>query len=122
MATSGEYLDFIKEQFSDFGPVTVRRMFSGAGIYHDGLMFALIAQDTLYLKADDASQGEFEALNLPPFSYVAKGENKVIMSYWRAPEACLDDRDEMTQWARKAYAAALRNRKPARGATRRNRS
>jgi len=35
------------------------------------------------------------------------------MSYWRAPEACLDDPEEMTLWARKAFAAALRARKPA---------
>jgi len=111
MATSAEYLDFLKEQFAGFGPVTVRRMFSGAGIYRDGLMFALIARDTLYLKADAASQGEFEALNLKPFTYEAKGAKKVIMSYWRAPEACLDDPEEMTLWARKAFAAALRARK-----------
>jgi DNA transformation protein and related proteins len=113
MATSAEYLDFLKEQFAGFGPVTVRRMFSGAGIYRDGLMFALLARDTLYLKADAASQGEFEALNLKPFTYEAKGAKKVIMSYWRAPEACLDDPEEMTLWARKAFAAALRARKPA---------
>jgi DNA transformation protein and related proteins len=115
MAASAEYLDFIKEQLAGFGPVTMRRMFGGAGIFCDGLMFALIADETLYLKADDASQEEFEALSLPPFTYGAKG-GKRTMSYWRAPEACLDDRDEMTEWARKAYGAALRAQKPARSA------
>jgi len=113
MPTSAGYLDFIKEQFSDFGPVSVRRMFGGAGVYQDGLMFALIADETLYLKADSVSQGEFEALNLQPFTYTAKGEQKIVMAYWRAPEACLDDRDEMTLWAHKAFAAALRASKPA---------
>ena len=112
MPTSAGYLDFIKEQLSDFGPVTVRRMFGGAGIFQDGLMFALIADETLYLKADSVSQSEFEALKLPAFTYAAKGEKKIVMAYWRAPEACLDDRDEMTIWARKAFAAALRARKP----------
>jgi DNA transformation protein and related proteins len=113
MPTSAGYLEFIKEQFSDFGPVTVRRMFGGAGIFSDGLMFALIADETLYLKADSVSQSDFEAFNLPPFTYTAKGEKKIVMAYWRAPETCLDDRDEMTLWARKAFAAALRARKPA---------
>lgn len=113
---SGEYLDFIKEQLSGFGPVTVRRMFGGAGIFRDGLMFALIADETLYLKADDKSQSEFEALSLPPFTYGAKGGKRTIMSYWRAPEACLDDRDEMTEWAQKAFAAALRIQRPAKSA------
>ena len=113
MAASAEYLDFIKEQLSGFGPVAVRRMFGGAGIFRDGLMFALIAEETLYLKADAASQGEFEALSLPPFTYGAKGGKRTVMSYWRAPEACLDDRDEMTEWAQKAFAAALRAQRPA---------
>ena len=117
MAASAEYLDFIKEQLSGFGPVTVRRMFGGAGIFRDGLMFALIADETLYLKADDASQREFEALSLPPFTY-GKGGKRTVMSYWRAPEACLDDRDEMTGWARKAFAAALRAQKPAKSTER----
>jgi DNA transformation protein and related proteins len=112
MAASAEYLDFITEQLSDFGPVTVRRMFGGAGIFRDGLMFALIAGETLYLKADNVLQGEFEALSLPPFTYGAKGAKRTVMSYWRAPEACLDDRDEMTEWARKAFAAALRAQRP----------
>jgi DNA transformation protein len=113
MATSAEFLDFIKEQLQDFGQVSVRRMFGGAGIFRDGLMFALIADETLYLKADAVSQSEFEALSLPPFTYGAKGGKRTVMAYWRAPEACLDDRDEMTEWARKAFGAALRAQKPA---------
>jgi DNA transformation protein len=116
MAASAEYLDFIKEQLSGFGPVTVRRMFGGAGIFRDGLMFALIADETLYLKADAISQQQFEALSLPPFTYGARSGKRTVMSYWRAPEACLDDRDEMTLWARTAFAAALRAQKPSRGA------
>jgi DNA transformation protein and related proteins len=112
MATSAGFLDFIKEQLQDFGTVSVRRMFGGAGIFRDGLMFALIADETLYLKADAVSQGDFEALSLPPFTYGAKGGKRTVMAYWRAPEACLDDRDEMTEWARKAFGAALRAKKP----------
>ena len=116
MATSAEFLDFIKEQFQDFGPVSVRRMFGGAGIFRDGLMFALVVDETLYLKADAVSQGDFEAQSLPPFSYAARGGKRTVMAYWRAPEACLDDRDAMTDWAGKAFGAALRARKPAKSA------
>jgi DNA transformation protein len=39
----------VLEQMADFGFVTARRMFGGAGIYRDGMMFALIADDVLYL-------------------------------------------------------------------------
>ncbi|QIG50776.1 TfoX/Sxy family protein [Nordella sp. HKS 07] len=116
MPASAEFLAFIKEQLADFGPVSVRRMFGGAGIFRDGLMFALVADEMLYLKADAISQGDFEALALPPFSYDSKGGKRTVMAYWRAPEACLDDRDEMTEWAGKAYGAALRAHKPAKRA------
>ena len=68
MAASAEYLDFIKEQMSGFGPVTVRRMFGGAGIFRDGLMFALVADETLYFKADKASQGSSRLCRFPPSS------------------------------------------------------
>lgn len=100
--------DFLKEQMAGFGPVSVKRMFGGAGIYRDGLMFALVAEDVLYLKADDAGKAGFEAEGLEPFAYEAKGGKKAVMSYWRAPERCLEDVDEMTEWCRKAYAAALK--------------
>jgi len=102
------FTDFLKEQMAGFGPVSVKRMFGGAGIYRDGLMFALVADDVLYLKADDASRAGFEAERLGPFVYEAKGGKKAVMSYWRAPERCLDDPDEMAAWCRIAYAAALK--------------
>jgi DNA transformation protein len=87
-------------------------MFGGAGIYRDGVMFALIADESLYLKADDLSKPDFEAEGLSPFAYATKNGTNTIMSYWRAPERCLDDPQEMAEWAKKALAAALRARKP----------
>jgi DNA transformation protein and related proteins len=111
MSSSAEFAEFLKEQLRGFGPVTIRRMFGGAGVYLDKLMFGLIADEVLYLKADDTSRPEFEAEGLGPFVYDAKGGKNIVMSYYRAPERCLDDAEEMTLWARKAYAAALRQRK-----------
>lgn len=108
MSGRDAFSDFLKEQMAGFGPVSVKRMFGGAGIYRDGLMFALVADDVLYLKADDASKASFEAEGLGPFVYEAKGGKKAVMSYWRAPERCLDDIDEMTEWCRRAYDAALK--------------
>jgi DNA transformation protein len=71
-------------------------------------MFALIADDTLYFKADADSQADFASRGLKPFEYKAKGEKRVVMAYWRAPEDCLDDPAEMRIWADRAFAAALR--------------
>ena len=108
MSGPAAFADFLKEQMAGFGPVTVKRMFGGAGIYRDGLMFALVADDVLYLKADDASKAGFEAEGLGPFVYEAKGGKKAVMSYWRAPERVFDDVDEMAEWCRSAYATALK--------------
>ncbi len=82
-------------------------MFGGFGIYRDGLIFGLVASDVLYLKADTQNRGEYEAVGSEPFSYTAR-RKQVILSYWRAPEEALESRAAMRNWARSAYAAALR--------------
>jgi DNA transformation protein len=111
VAADPEFLTFLKEQLSGFGPVTVRRMFGGAGLYRDGVMFGLVADGTLHFKADGETQPLFEREGSTPFAYMAKGQRRTITSYWRAPEACLDDPEEMTRWARLALAAAMRSKK-----------
>jgi DNA transformation protein len=116
MTASDGFIDFVKDLLGPLGPITVRRMFGGAGIFRDGVMFALIVDDTLYFKADDSSRGSFEAEGLAPFSYHTKNGRNTIMSYWRCPDRLFDDPDEMAAWARQALAAARRsaNSKPAR--------
>lgn len=107
MPTSDGFLELLKDALSGFGPVSVRRMFGGAGLYAGGVMFGLVIDDTLYLKADDATKGAFEAEGLGPFLYSARGRS-VAMSYWRAPERLLDDPEEMEGWARTALDVARR--------------
>ena len=99
--------DSIKELFSAFGLVSVRRMFGGAGIFADGLMIGLISDDEIYLKADDQTVPSFQAEGMKPFTYGAKSR-PVVMSYWRMPERLFDDSDELAQWARAALGAAQR--------------
>jgi DNA transformation protein len=103
--------DRIVELFAAFGPVVPRRMFSGFGVFSDGTMFALVARDTLYLKADPQTVAAFETEGQGPFTYAAKGAKggkRSIMSYWRAPDRLYDDPDELAVWARDALAAAHR--------------
>ncbi len=89
------------------GPVTSKRMFGGYGFFLEGLMFALMANDELYLKADNQSEHEFENLGLEPFTYHKK--DKVFqMSYYQAPEDVYENPEQMTEWANRAYAAAVR--------------
>ncbi len=105
-----DFSEFLREQFSALGAVHVRRMFGGAGLFCDGLMFGLVADEVLYLKVDEISRGEFEAQDLEPFVYERKGQ-AVSLSYLRAPEEILDDPDAALHWGQLAFAAAQRGRK-----------
>jgi len=98
----------IRELFVEFGPVDVRRMFGGSGVFVGGLMIALISREVIYLKADGETIPHFERENLSPFSYAtSRGEHK-LTSYWRMPDRLYDDPEELAHWARDAHAVAMR--------------
>jgi DNA transformation protein and related proteins len=102
--------EFIRELFAPFGPVTVKRMFGGAGIWSDGLMFALVFDGAIFLKVDEASIPDFEREGSRPFVYTrAKSRGRVgraSLSYWRLPERLYDDPDELAVWAGRALTIA----------------
>lgn len=102
-----EYTDYLKELFGQFGPIESRRMFGGHGIYYQGIMFGLVMDDVLYLKADAVLAPQFEALGLQPFQY-QKGERMINLSFYQAPDELFDDPEEAKIWASRAYEAALR--------------
>ena len=106
-------VEHVLELMSGFGAVTTRKMFGAVALYHAGLIFGMVDDDVLYLKGDDALKPEFEKEKLDQFSYESKSGGRTAMSYWRAPERCLDDSIEMKLWCRKTYEAALRSQKPA---------
>ena len=105
-----DFIAYLHELFADFGPVSTRKMFGGHGVFHDGLMIGLVADDELYLKADKISAPTFAAEGSTPFVY-GKGSKQVQMSYYRAPAEALDDPAEMLPWAQLAFAAACRVKK-----------
>jgi DNA transformation protein len=102
--------DFARELFAGLGPIQVKRMFGGAGVYADGLIFGLIDEDTLYIKVDDALKAELKQEGSGPFLFSpGKGPRAgetLEMGYWRLPEAALDDPDIAAAWGRKALAVA----------------
>ena len=106
--------DFIRDLFAPFGPVTVRRMFSGAGIFADGLMFGLVVRDVIYLKVDDGNRADFEREGSAPFTYTrgkkSRRPSQHALPYWRLPERLYDDPDELALWARRAFAVAERKK------------
>jgi DNA transformation protein and related proteins len=100
--------DFLIDLFADFGPVTIRRMFSGFGISADGTNFALALRGSLYLRADDQTIPFFEAERKGPFHYQTRARTVTVNSYWQLPERLYDDPQEFSEWARAALAAAER--------------
>ena len=107
---SREYLDYLHDLFSAFAAITTRAMFGGHGVYRDGVIIGIVIDETLYLKVDASSRGEFEAAGSVPFVYEANGK-RLPMSYWSVPEDALDSPQEFRQWAQRAWEAALRKPK-----------
>ena len=101
----------------------VRKMFGGASLYCDGIIFALVDDDVLYLKSDDETSPRFAAEGLKPFTYEGQ-TGPVSMSYWRVPERLYDEADEMLDWAREAVriAAVEARAKAAKKAARRQKT
>ena len=100
--------EHIIELFAACGRVSVRRMFSGFGIYADGTMFALAARDAIYLKADDGTAAKFRREGTGPFTYQGKSGKPVRLPYWQLPDRLYDDPDELAVWARAALVVAQR--------------
>ncbi|MBZ0216144.1 MAG: TfoX/Sxy family protein [Fimbriimonadaceae bacterium] len=111
MSVSPEYKEFIIELLLPFGDVQIKSMFGGGGVYYQGTMFGLIADETLYLKADQTTIPDFESEGMDPFMYEGKSGKPIRMSYWQAPERLYEDGDEMKSWAMKSYEIARSGKK-----------
>ncbi|BCG88858.1 competence protein TfoX [Mesorhizobium sp. 113-3-9] len=99
----------IAELFAGLGPVSVRRLFGGKGIYFDGVIVAIVLRGELLLKADEQSAPHFEAEGCKQWTYTGSRHGKLVaMPYWSIPDSAFDDPDEMTVWARRAYEAGRR--------------
>lgn len=100
--------EFLTDLFADFGPVTIRKMFSGYGISADGINFALALRAGLFFRADEVTIPDFEAEGSKPFQYSTRAKTVTVNSYWELPARLFDDSEELVQWARAALAAAQR--------------
>jgi DNA transformation protein len=107
----GSFGDLLEELFAPLGGVSIRRMFGGLGVFKEGIMFALVADDVLYMKADEAAQPAFEAEGCGQFVYDGMRGRTVTMPYWRLPDRLYDEPDQFRRWAAAAFEVALRTRK-----------
>lgn len=97
----------LPEIFERFGPVAVRRMFGGHGLFHEDRMFGLVAGGRVFLKTDAENRPLFEKKGLAPFEYARRGE-MTATSYYEAPAEIFEDREEAARWAQLAWGAVLR--------------
>jgi DNA transformation protein len=100
--------DNLIELFRDFGPVSVRRMFGGAGVFVDGLAIGLVIGGVIYLKTDAVNAPDFDRENLGAFTYQRQGVTHALTSHRRMPDRLYDDPEELAVWARAAHGAAVR--------------
>ena len=107
MTVSADFLAYVLDQLAQLGGVSSRRMFGGVGLYSDELFFALIADDTLYLRADAANRGDYTARDAAPFRPYPD-RPLLSMSYYAAPPEVLEDARQLTEWARRSVDVAQR--------------
>jgi len=111
MPVSDAFLTFVLDQLSEWGGVTIRKMFGGAGLYRDGRMFGLVADDVAYLKVDDSNREAFIRAGSSDFKPFA--DKPVRMSYYEVPPDVLEVPEELIEWARRFL--AIQNRKKKKG-------
>jgi DNA transformation protein len=123
VAVSADYLAYVLEQLARVDGVSSRRMFGGAGLYCHECFFGLIAEDTLYLRVDDANRARFTARGMDRFRPYAD-RPELSMNYFETPADVLEDPAELSAWAAESIAAArtAAANKPARRALRAVRS
>jgi DNA transformation protein len=107
MTVSKGYQAFVLDQLHVLGMVTARPMFGGVGLYHAGVFFGLIYDDTVFLKVDDSNRPDFERAGSKPFQ--PYGEESYSMTYYELPADVLEDRSALHTWADKAVAVARRS-------------
>lgn len=104
--------EYVMDALGEIPGITSRAMFSGYGIYKDGLIFGIIADGALYFKADTETHADFEAYGSTPFTYPMKSGKKTTLSYWLVPEEVLEDRETLSEWVENAHGASARAKRP----------
>ena len=107
MVASDGFAEFLRDQLAPLGKIATRRMFGKTGVFCNGLMLAMVSDDTLYLRVDDQNRAVFREAAAAPLSYEKKGAT-IELAFWRVPERLLDEPDELVAWTREALAAARR--------------
>ena len=108
MAHDPAFADWVREHLAGLGPIEIKPMFGAASVYAEGLIFALLDDGVIWMKADDENQPALEAEGARQISYTSKDGRVMLMPYWSLPDSAVDDADEAVAWARRSLDAARR--------------
>ena len=104
-----EYRAFLRELFARFGIVQIKRLFNFDGLFHDGTIFGIVADERVYLKCDGKTRKKFAENGASPFRYRGRDGSEIVTSYYELPARLYDEPDEAAEWARVAFEAAQRS-------------
>jgi DNA transformation protein len=110
MSLSDEFIDYVIDELAAWGDVSARKMFGGAGLYCDGVMFGLIADDVAYLKVDDSNRKDFVKAGSSPFNPYPDKVKTAVMSYYEIPADVLEDPPVLARWAERSLAVARKKK------------
>ena len=110
MAVSDEFIEYVIDQLAGWGEVSARRMFGGAGLYCDGVMFGLIADDVADLKVDDSNREDFIRAGSSAFNPYPEKAKSAVMSYYEIPADVLEDAELLGKWAERALIVARKKK------------
>ncbi len=110
MAISDEFVDYVIDQFSAWADVSVRKMFGGAGLYCDGIMFGIIADDVAYLKVGDSNREDFVKAGSSPFNPFPEKAKTTVMPYYEVPADILENREQLAAWAERSLTVARKKK------------
>ena len=111
MAISDEFIEYVLDQFSKWSGVSVRKMFGGAGLYRDQVIFGLIADDAAYLKVDDSNREDFEKAGSSIFRPYPEKNTNAVMPYYEIPVDLLENPDQLIEWSKKSLAIASKSKR-----------
>ncbi len=101
--------EFVLDQLSALPELRAKAMFGAHGLYSGERFFGILDEGRLFFKTDAASQADYVARGMPPFSFEMKGR-MMTMGYHEVPPDVLENPQELVAWARQAIEIAARSK------------
>lgn len=99
---------WVEEALEPVGRVSKRAMMGAAVLYLDGIVFAVLDETELWLKADAESAAIWDEAGCERFTFTGKDGRVETMNYRRAPSDVYDEAEAMQRWALLAVEAGRR--------------